>query len=58
MPSADWTEADLRPYIAATLEAFGPERTIYAGDYPDPAAVDDADRDGSRCSTTPLPTWG
>ena len=29
-----WTEADLRPYIAATLEAFGPERTIYAGDYP------------------------
>lgn len=30
----DWTEADLRPYIAATLEAFGPERTIFAGDYP------------------------
>ncbi|MEO8757780.1 MAG: amidohydrolase family protein [Devosia sp.] len=30
----DWTPADLRPYIAATLEAFGPERTIYAGDYP------------------------
>lgn len=30
----DWTEADLRPYIAATLDAFGPERTIYAGDYP------------------------
>ncbi|MEI6098138.1 MAG: amidohydrolase family protein [Alphaproteobacteria bacterium] len=29
-----WTEADLRPYIAATLEAFGPERTIFAGDYP------------------------
>ncbi|SFZ86774.1 L-fuconolactonase [Devosia enhydra] len=29
-----WTEADLRPYIAATLEHFGPERTIYAGDYP------------------------
>lgn len=30
----DWTEADLRPYIEATLETFGPERTIYAGDYP------------------------
>ena len=29
-----WTEDDLRPYIAATLEAFGPERVIYAGDYP------------------------
>ena len=31
---AHWTEADIRPYIAATLEFFGPERTIYAGDYP------------------------
>ena len=30
----DWTPADLRPYIAATLEAFGVDRTIYAGDYP------------------------
>ena len=30
----DWTEADLRPYIAATLDAFGAERTIFAGDYP------------------------
>ena len=29
-----WTEADLRPYIEATLDTFGPERTIYAGDYP------------------------
>lgn len=29
-----WTEADLRPFIAATLDAFGPGRTIYAGDYP------------------------
>jgi L-fuconolactonase len=29
-----WTEADLRPYIAATLETFGPDRIIYAGDYP------------------------
>ncbi len=30
----NWTEADLRPYIEATLDAFGAERTIYAGDYP------------------------
>jgi predicted TIM-barrel fold metal-dependent hydrolase len=30
----DWSPADLRPYIAATLDAFGPDRTIYAGDYP------------------------
>jgi L-fuconolactonase len=30
----NWTEADLRPYIGATLEAFGPDRTIFAGDYP------------------------
>ncbi len=29
-----WTEADLRPYIDATLETFGIDRTIYAGDYP------------------------
>ena len=29
-----WTEADLRPYITATLDAFGPDRVIYAGDYP------------------------
>jgi L-fuconolactonase len=29
-----WTEADLRPFIAATLDAFGTERTIYGGDYP------------------------
>jgi len=31
---ANWTEADLRPYIDATIEAFGFDRTIYAGDYP------------------------
>lgn len=30
----EWSEADLRPYIEATLETFGPGRTIYAGDYP------------------------
>ena len=29
-----WSEADLRPYIAATLDAFGADRTIFAGDYP------------------------
>jgi L-fuconolactonase len=32
--SANWTQEELRPYIEATLDAFGPERTIYAGDYP------------------------
>lgn len=31
---AAWTDADLRPFVDATLEAFGPGRTIYAGDYP------------------------
>lgn len=30
----NWTEADLFPYIQATLDAFGPDRVIYAGDYP------------------------
>lgn len=30
----NWTDANLRPFIAETLEAFGPDRTIYAGDYP------------------------
>ncbi|MBN8997901.1 MAG: amidohydrolase family protein [Rhizobiales bacterium] len=29
-----WTRAQLFPYIAATIDIFGPERTIYAGDYP------------------------
>jgi L-fuconolactonase len=29
-----WTESDLRPYIDATIETFGFDRTIYAGDYP------------------------
>lgn len=29
-----WTEADIRPFIAATLETFGPGRTIFAADYP------------------------
>lgn len=30
----NWSEEQLRPYIEATLDAFGPDRTIYAGDYP------------------------
>jgi len=30
----NWTEDDLFPYIQATLDAFGPDRVIYAGDYP------------------------
>lgn len=30
----NWTEDDLRPFIDATIEAFGFDRTIYAGDYP------------------------
>lgn len=29
-----WTEADLRPFIAETIETFGVDRVIYAGDYP------------------------
>ncbi len=29
-----WKEADLRPYIDATLDAFGPGRTIFANDWP------------------------
>ncbi len=36
-PYADpdnWTEDDLRPYIDATIETFGFDRTIYAGDWP------------------------
>ena len=36
-PYADpenWTDDDLRPYIDATIEFFGFDRTIYAGDWP------------------------
>ncbi|WDR02321.1 amidohydrolase family protein [Devosia algicola] len=29
-----WTEADFAPYIDATVEHFGFDRMIYAGDYP------------------------
>jgi len=31
---ATWTDADLRPYIDATFDSFGVDRTIYAGDWP------------------------
>jgi L-fuconolactonase len=31
---AHWTEADLRPFIDATLDAFGTNRVIYGGDWP------------------------
>ena len=31
---AAWTEDDLRPYIDATFEAFGVERTIFAAEWP------------------------
>lgn len=30
----NWTEADLRPFIDATIDAFGVNRTIFAGDWP------------------------
>ena len=30
----NWNDSDLRPYIDSTIEAFGFDRTIYAGDYP------------------------
>lgn len=30
----NWTGNDLRPFIDATVEAFGFDRMIYAGDYP------------------------
>ncbi len=29
-----WTDEDIKPYIDATIEAFGFNKTIYAGDYP------------------------
>lgn len=30
----NWTDADIRPYVDATIDTFGVDRTIYAGDYP------------------------
>lgn len=32
--AADWTPADLRPYIDVALEAFGPSRIMFGGDWP------------------------
>ncbi len=29
-----WTDTDLRPFIEATLDTFGPDRSIFAIDYP------------------------
>jgi L-fuconolactonase len=31
---AHWTEAQLRPYLEAALEAFGPERLMFGSDWP------------------------
>jgi L-fuconolactonase len=31
---SSWTEMDLRPFIDATLEAFGIDRVMYGGDWP------------------------
>ncbi|TWT40652.1 amidohydrolase family protein [Botrimarina hoheduenensis] len=30
----DWTETQVRPYLDAALEAFGPERLMYGSDWP------------------------
>ena len=30
----DWTPATLRPYIDVALEAFGPSRIMFGGDWP------------------------
>lgn len=32
--SADWTSATLRPYMEVALEAFGPSRIMFGGDWP------------------------
>lgn len=29
-----WTEADIRPFVDATIEVFGPQRVMYGGDWP------------------------
>ena len=31
---ASWTVADLRPYAATALEAFGPARLMFGSDWP------------------------
>lgn len=30
----NWTETDLRPYVDVALEAFGPQRLMFGGDWP------------------------
>lgn len=30
----NWTAGDLRPYLAVVLEAFGPQRLMFGGDWP------------------------
>ncbi len=30
----NWTEADLRPYLDVALDAFGPQRLMFGGDWP------------------------
>jgi len=30
----NWTEMDLRPFIEAAMDAFGPQRVMYGGDWP------------------------
>ena len=32
--AAGWTPADLRPYMEVALEAFGPARLMFGGDWP------------------------
>jgi L-fuconolactonase len=32
--AADWTPATLRPYMEVALEAFGPKRIMFGGDWP------------------------
>jgi L-fuconolactonase len=32
--AADWTPATLRPYMEIALEAFGPARIMFGGDWP------------------------
>lgn len=32
--ASDWTPATLRPYIDVALEAFGPDRIMFGGDWP------------------------
>ena len=31
---ANWTPADLKPYVVRVLDIFGPERVMYGSDWP------------------------